>query len=120
MHFFSKGALDLPSLFGSILSDLHHKRITSLLFRTKGEVVLQGRADAARKRLEPTIVKDVADGNSLPEEEIVGPILPVVPVDCFKFEAGNRLLSMHGKLSSQNPTRLIDRTTISSTGSVRF
>ncbi|KAG2102620.1 aldehyde dehydrogenase [Suillus cothurnatus] len=64
-----------------IISDLHHKRITSLLSRTKGEVVLQGRVDAARRRLEPTIVKDVADGDSLLEEEIFGPVLPIVPVD---------------------------------------
>ncbi|KAG1777961.1 aldehyde dehydrogenase [Suillus placidus] len=78
--FFPKGALDSP-LFGSIVSDLHHKRLTSLLSRTKGKVVLQGRADAARRRLEPTIVKDVADGDSLLEEEIFGPILPIVPVD---------------------------------------
>ncbi|KIK37351.1 hypothetical protein CY34DRAFT_810427 [Suillus luteus UH-Slu-Lm8-n1] len=78
--FFPDGALD-SSLFGSIVSDLHHKRLTSLLSRTKGEIVLQGRADAARRRLEPTIVKDVTDGDSLLEEEIFGPILPIVPVD---------------------------------------
>ncbi|KAG2740391.1 aldehyde dehydrogenase [Suillus brevipes Sb2] len=78
--FFPDGALDSP-LFGSIVSELHHKRLTSLLSRTKGEIVLQGRADAARRRLEPTIVKDVADGDSLLEEEIFGPILPIVPVD---------------------------------------
>ncbi|KAG1733555.1 aldehyde dehydrogenase [Suillus lakei] len=81
--FFPKGALDSP-LFGSIVSDLHHKRLTSLLSRTKGEVVLQGRADAARRRLEPTIVKDVAGSDSLLEEEIFGPILSIVPVDSLK------------------------------------
>ncbi|KAG0694964.1 aldehyde dehydrogenase [Suillus ampliporus] len=81
--FFPEGALDSP-LFGSIVSDLHYKRLTSLLSRTKGEVVLQGRADAARRRLEPTIVKDVADGDSLLEEELFGPILPLVPVDSLK------------------------------------
>ncbi|KAG1721487.1 aldehyde dehydrogenase [Suillus paluster] len=81
--FFPDGALDSP-LFGSIVSELHHKRLTSLLSRTKGEIVLQGRADAARRRLEPTIVKDVADGDSLLEEEIFGPILPLVPVDSLQ------------------------------------
>ncbi|KAG2145719.1 aldehyde dehydrogenase [Suillus cothurnatus] len=81
--FFPKGALDSPS-FGSIVSDSHYKRLTSLLSRTKGEVVLQGRTDAARRRLEPTIVKDVAEGDSLLEEELFGPILPIVPVDSLK------------------------------------
>lgn len=68
--FFPDGALDSP-LFGSIVSETHHKRLTSTLARTKGEVVLQGRADVARKRLEPTIVKDVADGDSLLEELVL-------------------------------------------------
>jgi aldehyde dehydrogenase (NAD+) len=81
--FFPKGALDSPS-FGSIVSDSHYKRLTSLLSRTKGEVVLQGRTDVARRRLEPTIVKDVAEGDSLLEEELFGPILPIVPVDSLK------------------------------------
>lgn len=81
--FFPKGALDSPS-FGSIVSDSHYKRLTSLLSHTKGEVVLQGRTDAARRRLEPTIVKDVAEGDSLLEEELFGPILPIVPVDSLK------------------------------------
>ncbi|KAG1760993.1 aldehyde dehydrogenase [Suillus occidentalis] len=78
--FFPEGALDSPS-FGSIVSDSHHKRLTSLLSRTKGDVVLQGRVDAARRRLEPTIVKNVVGGDSLLEEELFGPILPIVPVD---------------------------------------
>ncbi|KAG2354792.1 aldehyde dehydrogenase [Suillus spraguei] len=78
--FFPEGALDSP-LFGSIVSDLHHKRLTSLLSRTKGEVVLQGRADAARKRLEPTIVKNVANGDSLLEEKSLVRFYPIVPVD---------------------------------------
>ncbi|KAG1810461.1 aldehyde dehydrogenase [Suillus plorans] len=81
--FFPNGALDSP-LFGSIVSDLHHKRLTSLLSRTKGEVVLKGRSDAARRRLEPTIVKNVAEGDSLLEEELFGPVLPIVPVDSLK------------------------------------
>lgn len=67
--FFPKGALDSPS-FGSIVSDSHYKRLTSLLSRTKGEIVLKGRADAARKRLELTIVKNVAGGDSLLEESV--------------------------------------------------
>ncbi|KAG1848818.1 aldehyde dehydrogenase [Suillus tomentosus] len=81
--FFPNGALDSP-FFGGIGSDMHHKRLISLLSRTKGEVVLKGRSDAARRRLEPTIVKNVAEGDSLLEEELFGPVLPIVPVDSFK------------------------------------
>ncbi|KAG2029288.1 Aldehyde/histidinol dehydrogenase [Suillus americanus] len=52
--FFPKGALDSP-LFGRIVSDQHHKCLTSLLSRTKGEVVLQGHADTARRDLSPAL-----------------------------------------------------------------
>ncbi|KAF9235408.1 aldehyde dehydrogenase [Melanogaster broomeanus] len=43
--------------------------------------VMEGRKDAARKRIEPTVVKDVKDSDSLMEEEIFGPVLAIIPVD---------------------------------------
>jgi len=36
----------------------------------EGEVALRGRVDPARRRMEPTIVRDVADGDSLLEESV--------------------------------------------------
>jgi aldehyde dehydrogenase (NAD+) len=131
--FFPDGALDSP-LFGSIVSELHHKRLTSLLSRTKGEIVLQGRADAARRRLEPTIVKDVADGDSLLEESVLPYVINVILIVfienslvryCLSYPwilSIRQLTSLtHGKLSPHNPTRqLMYRTKISSTSSVRF
>ncbi|KIJ61768.1 hypothetical protein HYDPIDRAFT_96028, partial [Hydnomerulius pinastri MD-312] len=81
--FFPNGALD-ASHYGSIVNDMHFNRLSSLLDRTKGEKVtqaMQGRRDASRKRIEPTLVKGVADGDSLLEEELFGPVLPIVPID---------------------------------------
>lgn len=80
--FFPEGALDSPS-FGSIVSDSHHKRLTSLLSRTKGDVVLQGRVDAARRRLEPTIVKNVAGGDSLLEESVLPCVRDMVLISWY-------------------------------------
>lgn len=115
--FFPDGALDSP-LFGSIVSDLHHKRLTLLLSRTKGEIVLQGRADAARRRLEPTIVKDVTDGDSLLEESVSSHVINVILIvfiekslvryclSCLWILLIRQLTSLtHGKLSSHDPTR---------------
>ncbi|KAF8549820.1 aldehyde dehydrogenase [Imleria badia] len=82
-EFFPDGALGSPH-FGSIVNEFHFNRLNSLLDRTKGQIitdVIEGRKDAARKRIEPTIVKNVQDGDSLLEEEIFGPILPIIPVD---------------------------------------
>jgi aldehyde dehydrogenase (NAD+) len=81
--FFPNGALD-DSHFGSIVNEIHFNRLSSLLDRTQGEKVgnvMKGRKDAARKRIEPTIVKDVKDGDSLMEEELFGPILPIIPIN---------------------------------------
>jgi len=81
--FFPDGALSAPH-YGSIVNEFHFNRLGSLLDRTKGEKVtdvIEGRKDAARKRIEPTVVTNVKDGDSLLEEELFGPILPIIPVD---------------------------------------
>ncbi|KAF8438329.1 aldehyde dehydrogenase [Boletus edulis BED1] len=81
--FFPDSALG-ASHYGSIVNDSHFHRLSSLLERTKGEKVtdiIEGRKDAARKRIEPTVVKNVQDGDPLLEEELFGPILPIIPVD---------------------------------------
>lgn len=94
--FYPNGALDS---MGRIVSDTHHKRLQGLLARTQGEIVFGGRFDEKRG-FEPTVVKNVSEGDSLMEEcehsilatslyisymrtsrEIFGPILPLLPVD---------------------------------------
>ncbi|KAG6878667.1 hypothetical protein C0992_007735 [Termitomyces sp. T32_za158] len=75
--FYPNGALNS---MGRIVSDAHHKRLKGLLARTQGEIVFGGCFDENRG-FEPTIVKNVSEGDSLMEEEIFGPILPLLPVD---------------------------------------
>ncbi|KZP11668.1 aldehyde dehydrogenase [Athelia psychrophila] len=77
--FYPKGALSSDS-YGRIVSSLHWSRLKSLLDRTQGEIVLGGGVDD-KNGIEPTVVKNVKDGDSLMEEEIFGPLLAVVPVD---------------------------------------
>ncbi|KAG1907714.1 uncharacterized protein F5891DRAFT_1180742 [Suillus fuscotomentosus] len=59
-----------PIQYRHLLTLDNYKRLTSHLSRTKGEIVLKGRADAARKILELTIVKNVAGCDSLSEETL--------------------------------------------------
>ncbi|KAK7014195.1 aldehyde dehydrogenase [Favolaschia claudopus] len=54
--------------------------LMDLLGRTKGDIVLGGKAEGT-KRIEPTIVANVKLGDALMEEELFGPIIPIVPVD---------------------------------------
>lgn len=49
--------------------------------RTKAELVLGGGEDEARRRFEPSVWRDVGEGDSLLEMEIFGPFLPIVPVE---------------------------------------
>lgn len=70
--FFPDGALGSPH-YGGIVNESHFRRLSSLLDRTKGEKVtdvIEGRKDATKRRLEPTVVKNVQEGDSLLEEYV--------------------------------------------------
>jgi len=77
--FYPEGALNSTSI-SRIVSDLHFKRVKGLLEQTKGEIVFGGKTNEKRG-FEPTIVKNVVEGDVLLEEEIFGPVLPLIPVD---------------------------------------
>ncbi|KAJ7882834.1 Aldehyde/histidinol dehydrogenase [Mycena leptocephala] len=75
-----KGALDPLSEMGAILNPHHHTRLMELLRRTQGNIVHGGNTEGT-KRIEPTLVADVGLDDSLMEDELFGPIIPIVPVD---------------------------------------
>jgi len=77
--FFPEGALNSKS-YSRVVSDNHFKRLKSVLAQTSGKIVLGGETDDKRG-FEPTVVKDVDPEDVLLDEEIFGPILPLVPVD---------------------------------------
>ena len=52
-----------------------------LLGRTKGRVVMGGGSDDSGRYIAPTLVTGVTPEDSLMEEEIFGPLLPVIPVE---------------------------------------
>ncbi|KDQ59034.1 hypothetical protein JAAARDRAFT_206020 [Jaapia argillacea MUCL 33604] len=78
--FWPEGPFAKSSDLGNMVNAAHRDRVLELVTRTKGHVVLGGRAEGDRK-IEPTIVRDVGLNDSLMEDEIFGPILPIVPVD---------------------------------------
>ncbi|KAF9501947.1 aldehyde dehydrogenase [Pleurotus eryngii] len=78
-HQFSPdGALGSGSI-GHIVNETHFNRFKSLLTRTQGTIVLGGQTDD-KLGMEPTIVTEVTADDSLMEEELFGPILPILPV----------------------------------------
>jgi aldehyde dehydrogenase (NAD+) len=64
--------------FGRIVNGRHHARLTALL--GAGEVVVGGRHDAASRYLAPTILRAVPPDAPVMQNEIFGPILPVLTV----------------------------------------
>ncbi|KAH8116137.1 aldehyde dehydrogenase [Phellopilus nigrolimitatus] len=73
------GALASAS-YGRIVNATHFGRLTELLARSKGRRVLGGETDEARLKIAPTVLADVTTDDALLEEELFGPILPIVPV----------------------------------------
>ena len=62
--------------YGRIVNDRHFHRLAALV--TPEHVVLGGRSDAAGRYLEPTVVEGVALDDPVMQEEIFGPVLPLV------------------------------------------
>ncbi|MGY6554408.1 MAG: aldehyde dehydrogenase family protein [Wenzhouxiangella sp.] len=81
-------ATELDSMYGddrlgsadyaNIINPRHFKRIQGLL--GSGRVAVGGRVDEARNRIEPTVLVDVAPDSPVMQEEIFGPILPILTV----------------------------------------
>ncbi len=66
--------------FARIINERHHRRLMGLL-RGAGEIVVGGDADESECYIAPTIVKNVSPDAAIMQEEIFGPILPVLAVD---------------------------------------
>jgi aldehyde dehydrogenase (NAD+) len=62
--------------FSRIINERHYSRI--LKYLEEGDIVFGGDHDAAERYIGPTLVENVSPGSRLMQEEIFGPILPVV------------------------------------------
>ncbi|XP_067004416.2 aldehyde dehydrogenase, dimeric NADP-preferring [Anabrus simplex] len=74
-----------------IVSDRHFQRLTAFLSNS-GKVAVGGQSDAAERYVSPTILVDVKPTDPVMQEEIFGPILPIVNIenayDAIKFITG--------------------------------
>ena len=65
--------------FPRIISSRHFDRLSGLL--AEGKVFCGGKTESAANRIEPTILTDVGADSLMMQEEIFGPILPVLTYD---------------------------------------
>lgn len=77
-EFFGDNPADSPD-FARIISDKHFHRLSNLL--PYGEAVAGGTADATDRYIAPTVLDKPALDSPLMQEEIFGPILPVLEYD---------------------------------------
>ncbi|WP_406206466.1 aldehyde dehydrogenase family protein [Streptomyces decoyicus] len=64
--------------YGRIVNERHFDRVTALL--GSGRTVIGGAHDRATRYLAPTVLADVTPDAPVMQEEIFGPVLPIVPV----------------------------------------
>ncbi|XP_061829815.1 aldehyde dehydrogenase family 3 member B1 [Nerophis lumbriciformis] len=70
--------------FSRIVSQRHWTRLTELLKKSSAKVVMGGESDQKDKYIAPTVLVDVAADDVLMEEEIFGPILPIITVESLE------------------------------------
>ncbi|RNL62763.1 aldehyde dehydrogenase family protein [Nocardioides marmoriginsengisoli] len=64
-----------------VIDARQHQRLSRYLANTRGEIVLGGGVDPDALTIEATIVVDPHPDDDLMQEEIFGPVLPVIAVD---------------------------------------
>jgi aldehyde dehydrogenase (NAD+) len=67
--------------FGRIVNDCHVSRLQGLLDRGAGTVAAGGTVDAGERFVAPTVTVEPSPDSPVMQEEIFGPILPVLGVD---------------------------------------
>ena len=72
---YGENPLENPD-YGRIVNEKHFRRLLSLIQRDK--VVVGGRSDAATCRIEPTVLDKVDWTDGVMQEEIFGPIMPIL------------------------------------------
>ncbi len=65
--------------FGRIINHKHHQRLMKLM-QSGGEIVTGGDADAEERYISPTILHHVPPDAAIMQEEIFGPLLPVITI----------------------------------------
>ncbi len=81
IHSFYGGNPEKSDDFARVISPESVHRLASHM--KCGQIVVGGNADADARYVEPTVIKDVQPGDPIMQEEIFGPVLPVIDFDNF-------------------------------------
>lgn len=82
---------------GRIISSRHFDRVSKML---TGDIIAGGVTDAETRYISPTVIDNVASDHPALQEEIFGPVMPVIGYDNFdevitKINSGERPLALY-------------------------
>nr|CAC84903.1 aldehyde dehydrogenase [Arabidopsis thaliana] len=94
--FFGQNALESKDL-SRIVNSFHFKRLESMLKENgvANKIVHGGRITEDKLKISPTILLDVPEASSMMQEEIFGPLLPIITVQ--KIEDGFQVIRSKSK-----------------------
>ncbi|MGZ9850148.1 aldehyde dehydrogenase [Macrococcus psychrotolerans] len=69
--------------FGRIVNDNHFNRLVNIIEDSRQQVIYSGESNADELFVAPTIILDPELSNSVMQQEIFGPILPIIGYDTF-------------------------------------
>ena len=67
-----------------IISDRHYQRLVNLIKTTKGDIVKEGKCIADERFVDLHVIANVSLDDPVMQEELFGPILPIVTVESVK------------------------------------
>ncbi len=67
--------------YGRIINQKHFLRLCTLI--DPGKLVIGGETNPDTLQIAPTVLDDVMESDAVMEEEIFGPIMPILTYDCF-------------------------------------
>ena len=96
--FYGKDASESPD-YGRIVNSQHFDRLADILFKERNQVVFGGEIDRSDLYIEPTLLDKVSWNGAAMEDELFGPILPVLTYSNLG-EAIHRVRSLPKPLSA--------------------
>ncbi|THH26924.1 hypothetical protein EUX98_g7260 [Antrodiella citrinella] len=78
-EFYPEGAKNSDS-YARMATQSHAERMQRLISQTKGKIIIGGDTDVENRFVSPTIVTNVLNDDVLMEDELFGPILPILTV----------------------------------------
>lgn len=99
--------------FASIINQRHFNRLRG--YMSNGQIAIGGQVDEQRTRIEPTVLTGIGPDDAIMQEEVFGPILPILKVDdldeaiAFIRERDKPLAAYLFTTSRESETRFVNQ-----------